>query len=182
MAIQTGQTGPMTNQPMDAWLDSTGRLELFNAALFAFLVWWGGRSVGYLSMLGLLTLDALLVQGGLYWLLKRRQLRRRRGNPFTTRVLRTIYAVNILLLLAFPLGVLVAASGIGPPVRCRDLVLGTALYALGVGEFVHYFLYKINMRPRELRRAWREKRTVPSRLRREMARAAQRESVGRGNN
>ena len=53
-----------------------------------------------------------------------------------------------------------------------DLLLGGVLYLFAVGEFVQYFLYKINPRPREGRAMWQRGRMPPARLRRELRRAA----------
>jgi len=69
------ETGPDANQSMDRWLLWTGVMEIGNVALFTFLLWYLSYSapglVDYFSVAGLTTLTILLVQGGLYWLLKR---------------------------------------------------------------------------------------------------------------
>lgn len=176
MRIEIGRTGPRTDQSIERWLAATGRVELLNVLLLSALVWSLAQPLGFLSILGLVTL--VLVQGGLYWLLKRRQLRQRRPGVLPLRVLRVTYPLNGLLLLAFPLGLLGAALGVGPPLQSHDLLWGAALFAFGCAEFVHYFVCKINMRPSELRKAWRHKRPVPSRFRRELD-AAQRRALGR---
>ena len=49
------------------------------------------------------------------------------------------------------------------------LVLG--LYIFGLGEFVHYFVWKINMRGSERRRQRQSTRRIPARFRRELIRA-----------
>ena len=48
---------------------------------------------------------------------------------------------------------------------------GLSLFLFACGEFVHYFLFKINMRPREWRAARARGRPVPARFRRELRRA-----------
>src|SRR5688500_8809971 len=53
-----------------------------------------------------------------------------------------------------------------------DVPLGGVLSLFAVGEFVQYFLYKINARPREWRAMWQRGRMPPARLRRELRRAA----------
>lgn len=169
------QTGPKAGQSMDRWLVWTGCLELFNAALFAFLMWYFARRnpgvIGYFSVVGLATLNVLLVEGGLYWLLKR--LRFFDDSP-ATRILKSLhglYALDILLLLVFPGSLLVSAATGTPPVVLYDVLIGLGCYLFGVGEFLHYCVFKINMRPRELRSMSMYRRPVPARLRRELKQA-----------
>jgi hypothetical protein len=83
--------------------------------------------------------------------------------------LRALYLGTGLLLLIFPLAV-VAGFAFASPAP-GGLLFGGALYLFAVGEFVHYFLFKINMRPREWRESWRQGRLPPARLRRELHRA-----------
>jgi len=48
-------------------------------------------------------------------------------------------------LLVFPLALLGAFVG-GRSPQLGDVILGTALYLFGLGEFTHYFVWKRNMR------------------------------------
>lgn len=66
-------------------------------------------------------------------------------------LLRALYSANLALLLIFPL-VLLGAFIIGRSLRLGDAIFGLGLYLFGLGEFIHYFVWKINMRPGEWRR------------------------------
>ena len=114
------QTGPAKGQRMSTWLLVTGLVEIANVAVFTFLAFViiGGREGPWpLAWIGVLTLDLILLEGGVYWLLKRWSV-------------------------------------------------GHAL-----GEFVHYFVFKINMRAAERRLASQRGRLVRARLWRALARA-----------
>lgn len=169
------QTGPAANQSMKSWLVWTGCLELFNAGLFSFLMWYlaylnpGG--VGYFSVVGLATLNALLVQGGLYWLLKWSRFFEASPAFRVLRLLRGLYVLNVLLLLVFPASILAAIAAEAPTLTLYDVLIGLGCYLFGMGEFLHYFVFKINARPRELKRLLREKRPAPARLLRELRQA-----------
>jgi len=82
------------------------------------------------------------------------------------RLLQAVYALTGLSLLVYP-ALLAIRLLSGLPVERGDALLGAGLWLFGVGEFVHYFIVKINMRPDERRRG----RPVPARLRRELERA-----------
>jgi hypothetical protein len=168
------QTGPRPRQRMHSWLSWTGSVEIANILIFSWLLWLviSGRPGPWpFGLLGLATLDLLLFQGGLYWLSKRRITASRWPPLFRLRFLRLLYAANTLLLLIFPLAILLGLTVFPTYVRSLDLLLGLGYYLFGVGEFVHYFLFKINMRPRELRLAWSRRRLVRARLWRELTRA-----------
>lgn len=178
------QTGPAPNQSMRNWLARTGLLEWFNVGLFSFLLWRSAREpgspIGPFAVLGLVTLNLVLIEGGLYWLLKRRHGGTPRPAIRRLRLLRAVYAGNALLLLLFPAALLATiASGDAP--TGADVLIGCGLYLFGLGEFAHYFLFKINMRPAEWRRAWRARHPVPARILREYRRArADTRRQGRG--
>ena len=164
------QTGPAPGQEMRSWLVWTGVGELFNVPLFTTIAWFFLRDRSgpwTFTAIGLATLNLILLEGGLYWLAKRW----RGGQRWQTGFLNTLYALTGLALLVFPLALLVGLGrGLAAP-RPADLILGTALYAFALGEFVHYFLVKINMRPREWRAGWRQRQPQPARFRRELRRA-----------
>ena len=168
------QTGPAAKQSMDRWLLWTGVMEIGNAVLFTVIVWfWDSQApdtFGSLTFIGLVTLNALLVEGGFYWLLKRSGFFDRSQAPRTVLMLRALYALNTLLLLVFPASLLTVALG-APAVNPYDALIGLGFYLFAVGEFVYYFVVKINMRPGELRLVIRERRPVPARLRRELEHA-----------
>jgi hypothetical protein len=89
------------------------------------------------------------------------------------RWLRGLYLGNSLLMAIFPMGVLISIVSNVIGLRLSDLLIGLGLYVFGLVEFVHYFVFKINMRPGEFRLALRRKRPVPARLLREYKRAEQ---------
>ena len=168
------QTGPARNQSMRSWLAWTGWLEIFNIALFALLVrqitgrW--AHPAPY-AWLGFVSLGIVLLVGGGYWLLKRGGAFRRWSAAARLLAIRLAYRCTGLLLLIFPLA-LIAGVVLGWRAPSPgEHVLGWCLYLFAVGEFVHYFIVKINMRPREWRAAWRRRQPPEARFRRELRRA-----------
>ncbi|MGS2640149.1 hypothetical protein [Streptosporangium sp. G12] len=165
---------------MTRWLLETGLLELFNVGLFSWLYlhpvrWlWDGDNRPY-ALVGLLTLNVVLVEGGCYWLAKFWLLSRRRTSRGDPRArlcgLQALYAFNVALLLVFPVVVVVGIATRGIGTSPTGLLLGAGLYGFAVGEFVHYFLWKINMRSGERARARRGSRRIPARFLRELRRA-----------
>lgn len=167
------QTGPAKGQRMDSWLVWTGVVEIVNIPIFsllALLLVAGRPGPWYLTAIGVLTLDVLLLEGGLYWLGKRWRIGSGLGPRIRLRLLRLLYVGNALLLLTFPLVAIISIRGQVPP-GAFDLLLGLAYYLFAFGEFIHYFLFKINMRPGERRLAREKGHRVPARFRRELARA-----------
>jgi hypothetical protein len=168
------QTGPAPRQSMRSWLLWTGVLELINVVLF-FFVWlmvnWvlpGTRDL--LSILGMLVVVIILIEGGVYWLLARGRFFQRAPAVTRLRLLRGLYGFNILLVLAYPLALIISVAS-GAPIDWADVLLGGAFYLFGLGEFLHYFVFKINMRPYELRQVIRTGKTIPARFLRELQRA-----------
>jgi hypothetical protein len=153
---------------MAAWLLETGVLELVSAVLITYLFlvrgrsWWAGPPLP----VAVLTLDLVLIQGAGYWFLKLRSLRTRRpgraGPRWRLRALQVLYAADVALLTAFP-----AVAALSGADDLSGLLLGAALWAFALAEFVHYFLWKINMRASERARP----RRVPGRILRELRRA-----------
>ena len=71
------QTGTARGQTVHRWLAWTGYLEIANVFPFDALIWvntrGGDRPLPYISI-GMATLGLILIEGGLYWLLKRRRV------------------------------------------------------------------------------------------------------------
>lgn len=172
------QTGPAANQSMDSWLIWTSCLELLNAGLFSLLMWYltylKPGIVGHFSVVGLVTLNALLVQGGLYWSLKRSRFFETFPASHILRLLRGLYVLDVLLLLVFPASLLAVIATGAPALAFYDVLIGLGCYLFAAGEFLHYFVFKINARPRELKRLLREGRPAPARLLKELRQARQR--------
>jgi hypothetical protein len=164
------QTGPAPGQEMRSWLVWTGVGELLNVPLFTVIAWFFLRErpgPWTLTAIGLATLNLILLEGGLYWIAKWW----RGGRQWPIGFLYTLYALTGLALLVFPFMLLGGFGwGLATP-RPTDLILGAALYAFALGEFIHYFLVKINMRPREWRAGWQQRQPQPARFRRELRRA-----------
>ncbi|HNT75585.1 MAG TPA: hypothetical protein PKH77_11275 [Anaerolineae bacterium] len=170
------QTGPAKGQSMQSWLNWTGWGELFNVFLF-FLSWVTmclayAPYIGALALIGMVSANLILIQGGSYWLLKRRGFFARLAP--TERALawfRRLYLFNALMLGVFPVWV-IARMIVSSP-EWPDVIVGLGYYAMAVGEYIHYFFFKINMRPNELRRVLRKRQPVPARFRRELRRLQQ---------
>ncbi len=168
------QTGPAPKQSMDNWLLITGIVEIANIAVFGFLCWTLSNLFGTtektFTIIGFLTLAVMLLEGGMYWLLVRGRFFRKSPAKLRLRLLQGVYGINILLMLVFPVLLLIRAAS-GYPIQLADVLLGGGFYLFGVGEFLHYFVFKINMRPYEWRNAMQTGKFVPARVRRELHRA-----------
>lgn len=170
------QTGPAPKQSMRSWLLWTGVLELVNVVIL-FFVWLTFNRVlpgtqDLLSILGLLVTLIILIEGGVYWLLARGRFFQRTPAASRLRLLRVLYGFNLLLLVGYP-AALVIKLLTGSPVEWADALLGGAFYLFGFGEFLHYFAFKINMRPYEFKQVMRTGKTIPARMLRELRRAEQ---------
>jgi hypothetical protein len=115
-------------------------LELINIPL------WAGVLFGLAdfpptraNLAGFAVFALLLVQGGVYWLLKVRQLRRREPAPAGLGVFRFLRLANVPVLLV-ALGVSSYAT-VTSPGRGSLLGLGLALFA--VLEYLNYFLIQL---------------------------------------
>lgn len=99
-----------------------------------------------------------------------------RGFPASriVRLLRGLYVLDALLLLVFPSSVLAAIATGAPALALYDVLIGLGCYLFGAGEFLHYFVFKINARPRELKRSLRQGRPTPAHLLKELRQATQR--------
>lgn len=162
------QTGPVPNQSMESWLRRTAVMEYLNIALF-YALWvvltLQGRS-GPKSLVAVTLASLLLAQGGAYWWLKASGAIRRESSR---TIRRTIIALIIMDAVALAAGglVILAVPGRG----FTDVALASVLYLLAIGEYVHYYFFKINMRASE-RAIMRENGVRPrARLRRELDRA-----------
>lgn len=154
---------------------SNGIGELVNVLLFFALFFWlrstyGSALFGNFTILGLLTLDIVLLLGGLYWLGKRWHLWRPLPLSTWMRLLQAIYLLMSVLMLPFPIFLIIALlqHHIGTQ---GDLILGICLYLFAGGEFIHYFFFKITMSARERQLVFRQRRLLPARLWREKQRA-----------
>ncbi len=168
------QTGPAPKQSLDQWLVWTGIIEIANIPIFSFLCWQVNRLIpgerDTLSILGLVTLNLILLEGGIYWLLAHARFFQKTPARARLHLLQAVYLVNILLLLLFPALVLWQTI-LGPQAELPDVLLGAGFYLFGFGEFLHYFVFKINMRPYERQNAVRRGQMVPARILRELRRA-----------
>ena len=124
------------------------------------------QAVAELSLVGVMTLNVVLLQGGLYWLIKRKRFLK--AIPATIRwyVLVGLYILMSPLMCVFPM-VVTMRWLLGYPLGLGDGLIGACYYLFGVGEFIHYFWFKINMRPYEWRGMLRDRQLVAARLLRE---------------
>ena len=168
------QTGPAPGQRMHSWLVWTGVGEHVNVVLFTVFIWFFLRDQPGpwpYTAIGLTSLNLVLVIGGLYWYAKRWRIEQRWSLQARLGLLQACYALTGLALLVFPLALIGGVVFALVPQRPGDILFGAALYAFAVGEFVHYFVIKLNMRPREWRASWRRRRPTVARFRRELRRA-----------
>jgi hypothetical protein len=175
-------TGPKPKQSMKNWLIWTGIGELTNVGVFYF-VWLrlnhmlpGATDI--LSILGLSTLEFILLIGGLYWLLVRIKFFQKIPGPTRLYLLMGLYGFSIFIMVIFPIGVIICSlmsERLNLPfftaMEMPDFMLGLFFYLFGAGEFLHYFVFKINMRRYERENSHRTHRFVPARLLRELRRA-----------
>ncbi|PZW18230.1 hypothetical protein EI42_06268 [Thermosporothrix hazakensis] len=133
----------------------------------------GPQRFGLYTLIGLLSLDCILLEAALYWFLKYRGLFERLS--LTTRLLlfRVLYPFNWLLMAIGPAIVLIEAAQ-GRFVYSPDFILGLLLFVFGLGEFINYCYFKINMSREEKERMAEQRRRPAGRLMREKQRVEQR--------
>ncbi len=119
------------------------------------------------------TLCVILLQGSLYWLMKRPHGIKLFTAPRRLRFIEGLYAINIILLLVFPVFSLTALTINYPPIRLSDWVIGFCCYLFASGEFLHYFVFKINMSRSEQKRVLSNRQPATARLLRELRRTKQ---------
>jgi hypothetical protein len=175
-------TGPKPKQSMQNWLIWTGIGELTNVGVFYF-VWWSFNhllpgATDILSILGLLTLEFILLIGGLYWLLVHVKLFRKMPSRTRFYLLVGLYGFTVFIMSIFPIGVIICflmgeilKLPFSTAMETPDFLLGLFFYVFGAGEFLHYFIFKINMRRYERENSHRTHRFVPARLLRELRHA-----------
>ncbi len=176
------QTGPARNQTMAQWLVWTGALELINIVLlgvvFARMTVEVPMIGGTLATVGYATLAIILLEGGLYWWFKRWDWADRWTPQQRLALLVALYRVNYVVLLVFPALLLVSWTTNVVPFTPGAAIFGTLWYLFGLGEFIHYFVWKINMRSTERRRQRATRRRIPARFRRELDRLRHATSAG----
>lgn len=156
--------------------------ELAAVAVFLFLYTraqaeWGAERVGNFTLLALVILCLILVQGSAYWLLKRAIISGRHLR-IPPAVWSALFLLNAALLLAYPVAFIITILGENS-INSTDVLIGSGMYLFAIAEFVHYFIVKL-VRSRDdqaARRAdgRRVRRQVNARLMRELTRAERRE-------
>jgi len=128
------QTGPRRNQSMNSWLVITGVIELVCVFLFSFLVWrlnnYFGNGIGFLSLIGIITLNVILVQGGFYWLLKKYKTISLAPSQ-QLRFIQGLYIFNVLLLSVFPIAFLLWLFSPKFSTTSADMLIGLCCYLFG---------------------------------------------------
>jgi hypothetical protein len=168
------QTGPALHQSMDRWLLWTGGAEILNVGIFLFLFRQLGHAfpplTGPMAMIGFATLSIILVEGGLYWWGKRLRLSHHLSTHLQRSLLKAMYVTNGILLLVFPAVLVGSLVTDTVSFHVGDIIFGLVWYLFGVGEFIHYFIWKINMRSAERTQQRKTGRRIPARFRRELLR------------
>lgn len=161
---------------MSSWLFGAFVKELICAAgvSFMFFIFSHQDPVFYFSLIGLGTLGVLLLQGSLYWLFKGLNSKCVKLPTMSLSFLKGLYAFDTALLLVFPVITLGAVFTQIHAIRFLDFVIGLASYLFAVGEFINYFIFKVNMSRSEQRRMLESKRAVRARLFKEHRRAKRR--------
>jgi hypothetical protein len=148
--------------------------ELAAVVVFIFAYWrlrtlWGTQVLGDYSLLALVILCIILLQGSAYWWLKLRRL----DTPslsLAPAIIQSVYAVDLLLLLTYPAAILIAMINGTIESALPDAVIGGAIYLFALAEFVHYFVVKL-VRSDADRSALSRRRQVNARLMRELQRS-----------
>lgn len=125
---------------------------------------WGERVLGNYSLLTLIVLCILLLQGSIYW---RSKLRRASLDP---RLISFVYALNLILLLIYPAVLVIALLNDSIADSTQDALIGGILYVAALITFVHYFLVKL-VRSDTDRLALTRRRQVTARFMRELQRS-----------
>lgn len=148
--------------------------ELAAVAVFVFAYWtlqavWGQQVLGNYSLLALVILCLILLQGSVYWWLKLRQLEQSPHLP-NAGIISFIYPFDLLLLIAYPAALVVALLNHMTESALPDALIGGGMYLFALIAFVHYFLVKL-VRSDTDRSALSRRRQVTARFMRELQRS-----------
>jgi hypothetical protein len=191
-------TGPAPGQSMKNWLAWTGGLEIYNAVQFSviyvILGYFHFHHFGPVSLTGSIMTALILAQGGWYWLAKRSDWFDVTPAARREKILRGLYFLDYILAASLPVVILITLGRLllvpdefawpvtfsGWTGAIGEWLVGGVYYLFGVGEFLHYFVFKINMRPDELRRMQKTGKLIPARFLRELRRATTARQAERG--
>jgi hypothetical protein len=135
----------------------------------------GNRQLGDYSLLALVILSVVILQGSIYWQLKLRQLDK--ASPsFDPRIVQYTYAFDLPLLLIFPMAIFVALLNGTIESSLSDVVIGGGIYLIALIAFIHHFLVKL-VRSDSDRSALTRRRQVTARWMRELQRNERRKET-----
>lgn len=164
----------LRRQLKSLWLGELVATIVFVFAYFSIRASLPHLRLGGLSLLALVTLCLILLQGSAYWWLKLRQLDPPH-RPIDPRLLQVAFLGSLLLLLTYPAALLLAVFNGTIEDSLPDALVGAGLYVFALGEFVHYFLVKITRSDTD-RQALKRRRQVTARLMRELQRSETRKA------
>lgn len=119
--------------------------ELTAAIAFSYL--YLVLDLGTLSLISLLSLNFVLVQGSIYWFIKYSAISRnnRSGNS-AKFVFRVFKSLNLLLIVAFPAALLFRMN----EYRAPDLIAGSSFYLFFIIEYINYYVFRLSYGDRGL--------------------------------
>jgi hypothetical protein len=137
---------------------------------------FGAEFWGDFSLLALIILAVILLEGSAYWWLKLRHLDNA-TQSLDSRFVQATYIVNLVLLVLYPAAILIATLNETIDDMLTDVGIGSIIYLLALIVFVHYFLVKL-VRSDADRSALTRRRQVNARFMRELQRNEARRQIG----
>jgi hypothetical protein len=165
----------LRRQLRSLWLGDITVIIAFICAYWLLRAVWGVQVFGNYSLLALLILCIILLEGSIYWWSKQRQLDKA-PTWFKPKVVQFVYVFDPLLLLTYPTSLLIAMLNGTIESAVLDAVIGGAVYLFALLTFIHYFLVKL-VRSDTDRRALTRRRQVDARFMRELQRSERRKGI-----
>ena len=117
----------------------TGELAAGLVLAFLFSTLGNRWSLGLASACGLVFLVFLLMQGGMYWLIRYKDLKRKKSpGKKTVQVFAGLRNINLLLAATVWIGI------IGFFENSADLIFGILLYLFAVIEYINYYEFRLS--------------------------------------
>lgn len=109
------------------------------AAAWTFVLLYTVLELGMASLVALVLLDFILVQGSFYWLVRYRSVKRRKDVPVgIVRFLKVLRDLDLILLFGEPIALTLVRED------ARDFSFAWFIYLFAIVEYVNYYWYRLS--------------------------------------
>jgi hypothetical protein len=108
-------------------------------ACSSFIVAFSILDLGIVSLISLVFLVFVLIQGSIYWLLRYKLTQRKQGvNPKAIKLFAFFKKINLILSVLLPIFIPIFMETL------LDLWIGIGIYLLAVIEYINYYWYRLS--------------------------------------